>query len=166
MPEEIFDIVDAQDQVIGQATRSEVHAQNLLHRAVNVFLFNSAGEILVQLRSATKDQYPGCFTSSVSGHLDAGETYAKAATREMQEEVGLTAKLEFVEKFTGNADNAYEHTVLYKAVTDETPVCDPDEIADAHFLQPQELINQIADSPDQFTPPFRLLFQWYFEKFL
>ena len=50
MPEEIFDVVDVDDNVIGQATRSEVHAQNLLHRAANIFVFNTNGQLLLQKR--------------------------------------------------------------------------------------------------------------------
>src|SRR5690606_34978196 len=62
--EEIFDVCDADDRVVGQARRSDVHARGLLHRAVHVFVFNSRGELLVQRRSANKDEYPLCLTSS------------------------------------------------------------------------------------------------------
>ena len=63
-PAELFDVVDAEDRVIGQATRSEVHARGLLHRASHVFVFNSDGQLLLQQRSATKDAHPLCWTSS------------------------------------------------------------------------------------------------------
>ncbi len=106
MSEEIFDVVDEDDHVVGQATRKEVHKQKLLHRVSNVFVFNSKGEMLVQKRSLSKDEYPGRFTSSVSGHLDAGETYEQAALREMYEEVGLVAPIEFVQKFQGGSHNS------------------------------------------------------------
>lgn len=81
--EEIFDVCDEHDRVIGQAPRSVVHAQGLLHRAVHVFVFNSAGELLLQMRSRHKDEAPLQFTSSASGHLGAGETYEAAAPREL-----------------------------------------------------------------------------------
>ena len=64
-PDELFDVVDADDQVIGQATRSEVHARGLMHRAAHVFVFNSSGELLLQQRSATKDAHPLCWTLSL-----------------------------------------------------------------------------------------------------
>src|SRR2546430_1036158 len=38
--EESFAVVNEQDQVTGTATRGEVHANNLLHRAVHVLIFN------------------------------------------------------------------------------------------------------------------------------
>ena len=43
MAEEIFDVVDQDDRVIGQAPRSEVHAQNLLHRAALQFNAGTTG---------------------------------------------------------------------------------------------------------------------------
>ena len=79
MTEEMFDVVDEQDRVIGQAPRSEVHAKKLLHRAVHIFVFNSEGKLLIHRRSATKDEYPLCYTSSASGHVSAGETYDECA---------------------------------------------------------------------------------------
>ena len=48
--EEIFDVTDEHDNVIGQAPRSEVHARGLLHRAVHIFVFNTAGQLLLQMR--------------------------------------------------------------------------------------------------------------------
>ena len=82
-PDELFDICDADDRVIGQARRADVHAQNLLHRAVHVWVIRSDGRLVAQRRSATKDQYPNSLTSSASGHLDHGEDYLTAATREL-----------------------------------------------------------------------------------
>ncbi len=79
MTEEIFDVVDENDEVVGQLPRSEVHARGLLHRAVSIFVFNSSGQLLLQLRTPTKDEYPNCYTSSASGHLSAGEDYDDAA---------------------------------------------------------------------------------------
>src|SRR5580765_3560579 len=128
MPEEIFDVVDKHDRVVGQAPRSVVHAKKLLHRAVHIFVFNSQGELLVQKRSALKDEYPLCYTSSASGHLSAGETYEAAAPRELAEELGLAGPLEWLAKFPAGPQTSQEHTVLYRATTDAPPQIDPREI--------------------------------------
>src|SRR5579859_7683930 len=89
MAEDIFDIVNERDEVIGRKPRSEVHARGLLHRAVHVLVFNSRGEIFLQKRSMLKDRQPGVWDSSCSGHVDSGETYDETAVRELQEEIGL-----------------------------------------------------------------------------
>ncbi|MCU0750932.1 MAG: 16S rRNA (adenine(1518)-N(6)/adenine(1519)-N(6))-dimethyltransferase RsmA, partial [Akkermansiaceae bacterium] len=73
--DEIFDVVDENDQVIAQERRADVHARDLRHRAVHVFVSNKYGEIFLQKRSRLKDKHPGVWDSSASGHLDTGEDY-------------------------------------------------------------------------------------------
>ena len=161
MQEEIFDVVDAEDRVIGQAPRSEVHRRGLLHRAVHIFVFNSRGELLLQRRSAMKDEFPLCYTSSASGHLGTGESYDECAPRELQEELGLTSSLEFLAQVPASPEMANEHTALYRTVTDEPPVPDPGEIDRIEFRDPGEIAAMLEREPERFAPPFRVLFQWY-----
>ena len=162
--EELFDIVDENDRVIGQAPRSEVHARKLLHRAVHIFVLDSQGRLLIHRRSATKDEYPLCYTSSASGHLSAGESYEECAPREMQEEIGLSAELTFLHKFPASPETAYEHTVLYKAVTNAVPTFDPGEIESGSYLSLNEIQQMIQDRPAEFSPAFCTLFRWYLEQ--
>src|SRR5476649_2591020 len=89
MPEEIFDIVNERDEVVGQNTRREVHARRLWHRAVHVLVVNERGEVFLQKRSMKKDIAAGKWDSSASGHLDSGEDYDACAVRELREEIGL-----------------------------------------------------------------------------
>ena len=88
MPE-LFDVVDDQDRVLRQEARADVHRQRLLHRAVHVLVFNPAGDVYLQRRSAAQDTYPLRWTTSCSGHVDAGEDYDTAVLRELGEELGL-----------------------------------------------------------------------------
>ena len=113
---EIFDVVDEHDEVTGQATRGEVHAQGLLHRAVHVLVFNKRGDVLLQQRSMLKDAHPGVWDSSVSGHLDAGEAYESAAVRELAEEMGIDAKCPPTEiaRLKPSAATGWEHIRLYR----------------------------------------------------
>src|SRR5580692_8306785 len=89
MTEEIFDVVNERDEVVGQNTRREVHRLGLKHRAVHVLVFNERREAVLQKRSMTKDTFPGAWDSSASGHLDTGEDYDACAVRELREEIGL-----------------------------------------------------------------------------
>lgn len=161
--EELFDVVDADDQVLEQLPRSVVHARKLLHRAANVFVFNFAGELLLQFRAATKDEYPHCYTSSASGHLSAGEDYAESAQREMREEIGIETPLEKLAKFQGTPQNAYEHTVLFRTYSDGPFTFDPDEIERGEFFDIASIDNMLQENEEQFTPPFRQLYRWYRE---
>jgi 16S rRNA (adenine1518-N6/adenine1519-N6)-dimethyltransferase len=162
MPEELFDVCDEHDAVIGQLPRSVVHARKLLHRAVHVFVFNSRGELLLQLRSAEKDEYPLAYTSSASGHLGAGETYDEAAPRELEEELGLAGcPLERLRKFPAGPETSLEHTVLYRVVSDASLRVDPHEILAATFHSLDEIAAMFAREPEKFTPCFVTLFEWY-----
>lgn len=161
MTEELFDVVDADDQVVGVLPRSQVHARGLLHRAVSVFVFDSQGRLLLQMRSSTKDEYPDCWTSSASGHLSAGEDYDACAPREMQEETGLDAPLTRLAKFPAGPETANEHTVLYRATTNATPRFDLAEVAYGQYFPLEEIDAMLAEDPERFTPPFRTLYRWY-----
>ncbi len=159
--DELFDVVDADDRVIRQERRSVVHAQRLPHRAVHVFLFNSRGQLLVQRRSASKDEYPLTYTSSASGHVGAGETYEQCAPRELLEEVGIEAPLERLMKLPASADTANEQTVLFRAFSDAIPTPNETEVASLTYFAVDELAALLVADPAAFSPPFATLLNWY-----
>jgi isopentenyl-diphosphate Delta-isomerase len=161
--DELFDVVDADDRVIRQERRSVVHAQGLAHRAVHVFLFNSRGQLLVQRRSASKDEYPLTYTSSASGHVAAGETYEECAPRELQEEIGIEAPLERLVKLPASPETAHEQTVLFRAVSDAVPIPDEEEVASVTYFSLDELRALKSVDPAAFSPPFAALVDWYWE---
>lgn len=161
MTEEIFDVVDHQDRVIGQAPRSEVHAHRWLHRAVHIFVFNSRGELLIHQRSAAKDECPLKFTSSASGHLHADEDYDTAASRELAEELSLSGPLEFLTKLPAGPQTSYEHSALYRIATDERPTFLAEEILSGEYYPLDRIDQWVEASPDDFTPCFRSLWNWY-----
>ncbi len=164
MSEEYFDVVDADDRVVGRAARSLVHAKKLRHRAVHIFVFNGRRELLIHLRTASKEEFPDVWTSSASGHVSAGEAYRDAARRELSEELGLSGNPEFLHKFAACAETSWEHTELYRFVSDEPPVFDREEIAAGAFHAVDEIARKLVDQPERFSPAFRLLFAWYRER--
>lgn len=90
---EMLVVVDEDDQVVGQASREEIHAKGLWHRSVHVLVINGEGQVLLQQRSMKKDLNPGRWTSSASGHVDADDaSYQVAARREFEEELGFPAE--------------------------------------------------------------------------
>src|SRR5207248_3417282 len=68
--EEEFAVVDGEDRPKGSAPRGQVHANNLLHRAVHILIFNLAGEVFLQFRSRRKDRHPLTWDSSAAGHVN------------------------------------------------------------------------------------------------
>ncbi len=88
--DELLDIVDENDQVIGQATRGEATARGLRHRCVFVFVRDGAGRIFVHRRTPGKLVFPSMYDMFVGGVVGAGESYDDAALREAEEELGVS----------------------------------------------------------------------------
>ena len=153
---EIFDVVDENDVVTGTATRGEVHAQRLVHRAVHVFVFNKRGDLLLQKRSRLKDLCPGVWDSSVAGHLDSGESYEAAALRELGEEMGIfpeTAPVE-IAKITPCPETGWEHVRLYQIRHDGSVRFPSAEVEAAMWFPLAEIEAWVAARPTDFAPGF------------
>ena len=161
MIEEIFDVVDANDQVIGQKPRSEVHRLGLRHRAIHLLVFNARGELFLQKRSMKKDCFPDTSDSSVSGHVDAGEAYDDCALREPREEIGLDLKILPKRLFKINACKAtgQEFVWLYRCEHEGPFQLDPEELSDGGWFTPKKITDWSAASPDDFAPAFVLIWQ-------
>lgn len=161
--DERFDIVDAEDRVIGQATRGEVHARKLWHRAVHVLVFNESGQVFLQKRSLAKDTSPGCWDSSCSGHLDAGEDYDGAAIRELSEEIGLAVERGPTRRFRleACAQTGWEFVWVYEERAEGPFDLHPAEIERGDWFTPAAVSQAIAERPGEFTPAFRLVWaEW------
>lgn len=86
---ELLDIVNDNDEVIGQAERDEVHRTGLVCRLVYVCFYTPDGDVILQKRSDTKKNDAGKLTTTVSGHVASGQDYLEAAVRETLEESGV-----------------------------------------------------------------------------
>ena len=89
--DELLEIVDEQNIVVATALRRDVHKRGLLHRAVYCWVFDPAGQVLVQRRASNKRIGPLLWDISVAEHLEPGESYAGAAKRGIREELGIEA---------------------------------------------------------------------------
>jgi len=153
--DEEFDVVDSNDQVIGRASRAEVHGRGLLHRAVHVVLFNKKGEILLQRRSPWKDTHPGLWDSSAAGHLDVGEDYGSAALREMREELGVGAHdLKRVAVLPASEATGFEHVWVYQGLIDGKVTPAPEEVESTLWMGLDDLDSWLSSRPQDFAPAF------------
>jgi isopentenyldiphosphate isomerase len=161
MAEDIFDIVNESDQVIGSKPRSEVHRLGLLHRAVHVLVFNSRGEIFLQKRSMKKDRHPGTWDSSASGHVDSGEEYDATAIRELREEIGLRASAPLKKLFKIPACNEtdQEFVWVYRSESEGPFELNADEIECGGWFAPEFVTSWTAEKPEEFAPAFVFIWQ-------
>jgi 16S rRNA (adenine1518-N6/adenine1519-N6)-dimethyltransferase len=152
---EWFPVVDARDIVLHSAHRREVHGNNLRHRAVNILLFNTAGELFLQKRSRTKDRHPLVWDSSAAGHVDAGEAYDTTAVRELEEELGVTeVSLERVKKLPATERTGWEFIWLYSGRHDGPFRLNREEIETGKYFPTEIVTRWTAARPDDFAPGF------------
>ena len=159
MPEEIFDVVNERDEVIGKKLRREVHRDGDKHRAVHVLIFNSRSEVFLQKRSMTKDTFPGAWDSSSSGHLDCGEDYDACAIREVREELGL--RLENCPsrlfKIEACAETGQEFVWVYRCEHEGPFVLHPEEIESGGWFAPEQVTKWISEKPEDFASALVLI---------
>jgi 16S rRNA (adenine1518-N6/adenine1519-N6)-dimethyltransferase len=151
---EQFDIVDENDNVVGTKLRTEVHDRNLLHRAVHILVFNQAGELLLQKRSAWKDREPSKWDSSAAGHLEPAESYEGGAVRETEEELGIRPKLTPLGKIRACSNTGQEFVEVFTAHHQGPFVLPPSEIEDAMFVPIEDVMAWIGARPQDFAPGF------------
>lgn len=147
---ELFTVVDENDVVVGYKTRKECHHNpNIIHRAVDVVLFDNMGHILLQKRSKHKDTYPGYYTVSASGHIDKGESYKEAARREMEEELGIERtvrlKLTHVATYIVRLKHEAEMTALFKGVYEGSVSPAHDEVVSVQYVSQKKLLTLKKD---------------------
>jgi isopentenyl-diphosphate Delta-isomerase len=160
---EILEIVDMNDNVIGKATRAEIHSKNWIHRAVHIFVFNPKGEIYIQRRSSKKDRHPLKLDSSAAGHVDPGETYEQTALRELSEELSLEIPVEELFRLPASEETDYEHVVLFSAQTSLIPEPNSDEVHSGEFVSPDMLTSMMEEESGDFVPAFVILWKKFRE---
>jgi 16S rRNA (adenine1518-N6/adenine1519-N6)-dimethyltransferase len=153
-PEEQFQVVDEQDRPVGGSTRSQVHANNLLHRAVHVLIFSPTGEVYLQLRSRLKDRHPLTWDSSAAGHVNLGEEYDQTAARELGEELGIEAELKRVGKLPASERTDFEFIWLYCGSYDGELRPNSNEIETLRAFPPHIVDDWIKARPREFSTGF------------
>ncbi len=163
--QEVLEVFDRQNRRIGQATRGTIHRLGLRHRSVHIFVFDCAGRLYLQLRRENKDQYPRHWDTSAAGHVSPGESYAAAAARELEEELGIQEKLEVLAEVTACPQTDWEHVVLFQCRTAVEPIPNPEEIETGAFFTLEEIDRMLRDASLAITPAFRLLYRlWRSER--
>lgn len=166
MQDDIFDVVNERDEVIGQLARREVHRQGLKHRATHTLIFNAKGEVFLQKRSVKKDNHPGVWDSSASGHVDSGEDYDSCAVREVGEELGvhLPCPPARVLRVEACEETGQEFVWVYRCTHEGPFVLHPEEIDTGAWFSPEHVSKWIREKPQDFAPAFICIWKQLFGK--
>lgn len=133
--DEIVIIVDETNECLGSAPRHRMRAERLIHRATYIFVFNPAGELFVQKRTAIKDMYPDYYDLAAGGVVLYEESYEESARREAQEELGITGTT-----LQSHFDFYYEDEHnriwgrIFSCIYDGELVLQPEEIESGEYL--------------------------------
>lgn len=162
MAEDII-LVDKDDNQIGMGEKMEVHKKGLLHRAFSVFIWNDNGELMLQQRAMHKYHTPGLWSNTCCSHPKPGESTADAAIRRLHEEMGINCDLKektsivYQSKFDNNLiEHEYDHVLF--GYCNESPIINKNEVHAWKWISVDELICDMALSPDKYTIWFKIIF--------
>ncbi|SFN30892.1 Isopentenyldiphosphate isomerase [Izhakiella capsodis] len=146
---EWVDIVDENNNVIAQASRVQMRAQCLRHRATYIVVHDGMGKILVQRRTDTKDFMPGMLDATAGGVVQSGEILLDSARREAEEELGI-ADVPFAEHGIFYFEDAHCRVWggLFSCVSRGPFAMQEEEVEDVYWMKPEEITARC----DEFTP--------------
>ncbi|WP_221351318.1 NUDIX hydrolase [Streptomyces beigongshangae] len=142
--DEILDVVDEHDQVVGRARRGDVYARGLRHRCVFVQVRDAAGRLFVHRRTSVKLVFPSLYDMFVGGVVGAGESYDDAALREAEEELGVRGlpRPEFLLKFLYDDGAGKSWWSAVYEVRCELPVSPQAEEVDRYAFLPEDEVRE------------------------
>ncbi|NJB70637.1 isopentenyl-diphosphate delta-isomerase [Saonia flava] len=170
MIEENVILVDQNDEQIGVMPKMEAHQKALLHRAFSVFILNKKGEIMLQQRAADKYHSPLLWTNTCCSHQREGETNIQAGKRRLQEEMGFQVELEEIFSFTykapfenGLTEHEFDHVMI--GTYNDEPKINPEEVEDWKWMHPENIKEDIALFPENYTVWFKIIFEKFYAHF-
>lgn len=145
--DEILDLVDEDDKIIGTMPRSEIYAKDLTnHRVVNLFITNSKSEIWIPRRGPQKRIFPLCLDMSMGGHVETGESYEEAFRRELKEELNLNPdkiSYKLLGHLTPHQHNLSAFMNVYEIRSDDAPDYNKNDFIEYYWLTPEEFFKRL-----------------------
>ena len=113
------------------------------------------------IRDRSKDNHPGVWDNSCSGHVDTGESYAVAAERELMEEIGLLVEepLEELFKLEARPENGMEFVTVFMTDSEGPFELNAEEIDDGRWATPTEIQTALITEPEKYSPTFRMIWE-------
>jgi isopentenyl-diphosphate Delta-isomerase len=161
MAEEFVILVDEQDNETGRMEKMEAHEKALLHRAFSIFVFNDAGQMMLQRRALSKYHSPGLWTNTCCSHPRPGESLSAATQRRLAEEMGFRCPLEKAFSFIYKA--AFDHGLteheldhVFTGTYNGDPAINPAEVAEWKWVSVSALLEDVKNNPEAYTVWFRI----------
>ena len=149
--DELLDLVDENDEVIGEVWKSKANSNpGLFHREISVYIFDDENKMLMGQRSFCKKVYPGIWAESAAGHIGKGELPEAAAHRELKEEMGFDTELKYLKKVLWHYPNETHFTYCYVGKYNEEKIeFQKEEIENVRFTSKEEY-DGLYTNPDKY----------------
>ncbi len=154
-------LVDEHDKELGTMEKIEAHEKALLHRAFSIFVFNDAGQMMLQKRALSKYHSPGLWTNTCCSHPRPGESLEKATSRRILEEMGF--ECEMVEIFSFIYTAPFDHGLteheldhVFVGIYNDKPQINPEEVAEWKWIPTDQLQADVKENPDKYTVWFKI----------
>ncbi|MFF7331667.1 NUDIX domain-containing protein [Streptomyces sp. NPDC090306] len=157
--DELVERVDGQDRVLGVVSRRQAVHEGWLHRVAVTVCRDERGRILVHRRSGQLSRFPGFHEVVAGGAVGVGESYERAARRELAEELGVRVLPRLLFTFLNRSGLSPHWLGVHEAVLPSVLVADPDEVAWYGWLSEPELRSALAEW--RFTPDSHAAFSRY-----
>lgn len=153
----LVELVDDAGRPIGSAAKLRAHEPpGMLHRAFSVFLLDAAGRLILQRRAFGKYHSGGLWSNTCCGHPAPGEDPPRAASRRLEEELGLevgptdlvpagTVRYEVTDRVSGLVEREFNHLFVGRAVG--SPLPNAEEVADVAHVELDRLAVTQIDGP-------------------
>lgn len=161
MPEDIY-VLNENGEICGLKDRQYVHNNDILHSAVQCWVMNGQGEILIQRRAATKDKSAGKWDVSFGGHCVKTENSENIlianVIKEGKEELGLNIKAQDIIKlgevrYTSQENKNRELLGIFLVKVDDNQkfIFEDGEVSEVMWIKPDTLYNNIIKNPKDYA---------------
>jgi len=162
MPEYVV-LVDEYDNPVGVAEKMKAHQEGLMHRAFSIFVFNSAGKMLIHQRALDKYHSGGLWTNACCSHPRPGESLQLAIGRRLQEEMGFDCSTHEIFSLTYHAvitgcnfvEHEFDH--VFYGVSDTVPHPDANEVNAFSYVDVDWLVDDVKKHQERYTAWFSLI---------
>lgn len=154
-------IVTKDNVPLRAGSMAEAWQKGLYHQIVRVILTDGKKSVLLQKRGPEMEVYPNRWTDSASGHVDFQEAPDAAARRELSEELGVVTPLNYVTTFLTKyrVDDKEINTfnLIYTGKLNQNThlAVDTHEVADTKWVRYSELISDLENDTQSYTPYLR-----------
>lgn len=151
------------DGTLQPVDKLDAHERGLRHKAVSVFVMRG-DEVLIQRRALGKYHTPGLWANTCCTHPFWDEAADTCALRRLDDELGITGvtpcHMGQVEYRADVGGGMIEHEVVEIFRAEATPQMtlapNPNEVIDTRWVGRPQLIQEVAETPERFTPWMRI----------